>query len=146
MAGHGLAVLTKIYTRDKGICGICNEPCTLDDCNIDHVIPRSLGGRNHQENLRITHERCNHSRGNDLTGRDLKLLDLKMWSDQGKHCSFCNEYLDPWKMKRGLKSYHGTDLCVMHKQCRSLHLQAIDQEHRKQVQEFYSEYTGRSNG
>jgi 5-methylcytosine-specific restriction endonuclease McrA len=46
-------------------CPICSA--ALDpDSEIDHVVPRSLGGSDSVKNLRLVHRRCNRSRGAKL--------------------------------------------------------------------------------
>jgi 5-methylcytosine-specific restriction endonuclease McrA len=52
-----------IYTRDRGICGICGRPASFDDGHVDHVIPRTAGGTDRSQNLRWTHRSCNLSKG-----------------------------------------------------------------------------------
>lgn len=65
--------LDEIYKRDKGICYLCGEPCDWNDYeekdgiivygnkypSRDHVIPKSKGGRNTWENIRLAHRICN---------------------------------------------------------------------------------------
>ena len=52
-----------IYERDRGICQLCREPIR-GAWDLDHIIPKSRGGADHWDNLRLTHPRCNRSRGN----------------------------------------------------------------------------------
>jgi 5-methylcytosine-specific restriction endonuclease McrA len=61
----------RLYWRDNGICGICQQ---LIDTNlkypdpmsfsIDHIIPRSQQGSHSFDNLRPAHLECNSLRGN----------------------------------------------------------------------------------
>lgn len=51
-----------IWQRDKGICGICDRPVTRGNMDIDHAIPRSMGGEDRTENLRAAHVTCNRSK------------------------------------------------------------------------------------
>lgn len=50
---------------------------TIDDTgkvrpfNLDHIITRSIGGRNTIGNYRLTCERCNRARGDIMSGNDL---------------------------------------------------------------------------
>lgn len=60
-----------IYERDGWTCGICLEPVdkalTGHDQfgpTLDHIQPRSLGGSDDHENLRLAHRACNSARGN----------------------------------------------------------------------------------
>lgn len=60
-----------IYERDSWTCQLCMEPVDPDaphrdkwSATLDHIIPRSLGGSNDDENLRLAHLVCNSIRGN----------------------------------------------------------------------------------
>lgn len=47
------------------VCGICGEEIKeFDDCQVDHIIPWSKGGRTIPENAQLTHAKCNMSKGN----------------------------------------------------------------------------------
>ena len=45
-------------------CPLCGETLSQDKCDIDHVLPRPLGGSNDLSNLRALCARCNRRRGN----------------------------------------------------------------------------------
>ncbi len=53
-----------IWERDRGLCGICGQPVVLGAMQLDHIIPRSLGGPTTPENLRTAHPTCNNRRRN----------------------------------------------------------------------------------
>lgn len=60
----------RLYWRDKGLCQICLEPMDTSvkypdpmSFSIDHLIPRSQGGKHDFDNLRIAHLACNYQRG-----------------------------------------------------------------------------------
>lgn len=53
----------KLFRRQNGICGICGEPMKMKDTSVDHILPRSFGGNNTLENVRLTHRVCNTERG-----------------------------------------------------------------------------------
>lgn len=57
--------------RDNWICHLCHQPVPKDvarrsklRATRDHVIPRSLGGPDVAENLKLAHKSCNQRRGN----------------------------------------------------------------------------------
>ena len=53
----------RIIARDEGLCAFCGQPGTRDDpISVDHIIPRSLGGSDHPDNLRLLHRRENSAR------------------------------------------------------------------------------------
>lgn len=56
----------RIWQRDKGRCHLCGEPVALQVMHLDHVIPRALGGEDHERNLRVAHRACNLSKGDRL--------------------------------------------------------------------------------
>jgi 5-methylcytosine-specific restriction endonuclease McrA len=54
--------------RWHGKCLICNGWLSFDawtgfGANIEHIVPRSLGGDNDLHNLGLTHPRCNGEKG-----------------------------------------------------------------------------------
>lgn len=60
-----------LYFKASGLCGICNEPVDTSlkypdhmSLSIDHIIPRSKGGSDKNDNLRIAHWICNINRSN----------------------------------------------------------------------------------
>lgn len=68
------ALRLAIYERDAWSCWICKEKVERDieysyeEYNplypsLDHVIPRSKGGSNHPDNLKLAHVQCNALRG-----------------------------------------------------------------------------------
>jgi hypothetical protein len=65
----------KIYMRDQGICQYTGKKLKPDELNIDHVIPRSLGGKFSWDNCVCCSKDVNTKKGNrtpDQAG--LKLL------------------------------------------------------------------------
>lgn len=75
---------SRIFERDKGECQICHRKLKLESENvfdkdlahIDHIKPRSLGGKNDDGNLRVLCSKCNTSRGN-ITGEKLVKIAIK---------------------------------------------------------------------
>lgn len=65
--------LTEVYERDNGVCYLCGGLCDWDDYeerdgvivygnmypSRDHMIPKSRGGANTWENIRLAHRICN---------------------------------------------------------------------------------------
>lgn len=65
--------LEELYKRDKGICYLCGGLCDWNDKTVvdgvtvygnsypsrDHVVPKSKGGENSWNNLRLAHRLCN---------------------------------------------------------------------------------------
>lgn len=60
--------LREVYLRDQGICHLCGEPVDIlsrgaDAAERDHVIPKSEGGSQDADNIRLSHRRCNRAKG-----------------------------------------------------------------------------------
>jgi 5-methylcytosine-specific restriction endonuclease McrA len=57
---RGAVPLTRraVFARDGGRCVYCHAPAT----SIDHVLPRSRGGRHEWENVVSCCRRCNHAK------------------------------------------------------------------------------------
>jgi len=53
-----------IFRRDKNTCQYCGTQHATEDLSIDHVIPRSLGGRSSWTNCVVACLRCNSRKGN----------------------------------------------------------------------------------
>lgn len=65
------------------ICALCGEPIEKYlDSSIDHIVPKSKGGSDHNSNLQITHMRCNSEKGNlhPLVDRFFRFLKYKVSS------------------------------------------------------------------
>lgn len=67
------AVRTKIYTQAGGRCGYCLTrqdyvPLPLE---IEHIVPKSKGGTNDEENLWLACRMCNFFKSNYTHGHDL---------------------------------------------------------------------------
>jgi 5-methylcytosine-specific restriction endonuclease McrA len=53
-----------IWNRDGGICQYTGKKLTPNEANIDHVLPRSKGGRTTWTNCVLSHREVNHKKGN----------------------------------------------------------------------------------
>ena len=53
-----------IYERDGGQCQYTGKKLNSNECNLDHVIPRSKGGSNTWENLVLCDPAVNSKKGN----------------------------------------------------------------------------------
>ena len=52
-----------IFLRDDNTCQYCDKKKSSTELNIDHIIPKSQGGKNTWENLACSCIRCNESKG-----------------------------------------------------------------------------------
>lgn len=55
---------SSIWQRDGGICQYSGRKLTKAEGNIDHIVPRSLGGRDSWENMVLSHKEINFAKGN----------------------------------------------------------------------------------
>jgi 5-methylcytosine-specific restriction endonuclease McrA len=53
-----------IWNRDEGICQYTGRKLTPNEANIDHILPRSKGGRTTWTNCVLSHKEVNHKKGN----------------------------------------------------------------------------------
>jgi len=53
-----------LYSRDRHLCAYCGNQFTAKELTIDHVLPRSRGGRNLWTNVVAACKPCNHRKGN----------------------------------------------------------------------------------
>lgn len=65
-------LLQELIARDGWTCFYCERVLTLTDATIDHVLPRSAGGRNLLDNLVLACQPCNEAKDDRIT----MLLDL----------------------------------------------------------------------
>jgi 5-methylcytosine-specific restriction endonuclease McrA len=52
-----------IYARDRNTCQYCGERNPRGELNLDHVVPRTLGGRSTWENVVCSCIGCNRKKG-----------------------------------------------------------------------------------
>lgn len=52
-----------IYARDSNTCQYCGQNMTRSRLNLDHVLPRSQGGRSTWENVVCCCQHCNRQKG-----------------------------------------------------------------------------------
>lgn len=65
-----------IFLRDEYTCRYCGKELGSDELTLDHILPRSKGGRNTWENLACACFPCNSRKGDKLLSEltDMKLL------------------------------------------------------------------------
>ena len=65
-----------IFTRDRALCQYCSKQLTYEESTVDHVLPRSRGGRNTWSNLVLCCSACNTKKG-DKTPAEAEMLLLR---------------------------------------------------------------------
>lgn len=56
---------TRILARDGYRCWICGKSCDESNMELDHVVPRFLGGSNDDANVHVCCASCNARKGTD---------------------------------------------------------------------------------
>lgn len=65
-------------------CAYLGEPVTLDDAQVDHIVPLDRGGTHDLANLCLTSPKANRMKG-AMTGCEFHMLLalISTWSDEG---------------------------------------------------------------
>lgn len=58
---YGLKVQMYAHNQNCGLCG--QRVHTIDDCELDHIVPFSQGGLTVPDNAQVTHRYCNRKKG-----------------------------------------------------------------------------------
>jgi 5-methylcytosine-specific restriction endonuclease McrA len=89
-----------IFARDKFTCQYCGRKPARSELNLDHVIPRSLGGRTNWENVVASCVDCNRRKGGRTpTQARLRLLRQPMrprWTPLVHHAATAQRY-EEWQ-------------------------------------------------
>ena len=59
-----------VFTRDKFTCQFCSGKLTLDECTVDHVVPKAKGGKSEWDNCVTACKTCNHGKGDKALGKE----------------------------------------------------------------------------
>lgn len=77
--------LQELIGRDGEACIWCGEARWLSDLTVEHLLPRSRGGRGLPENLAVACRRCNRARrSRGLTAYARGRLDAELSTDLGR--------------------------------------------------------------
>ena len=63
-----------LYAAQEGTCAGCGDPMRLRNLELDHIMPRSKGGRHTDANLQLLCGWCNRTKGN----RDMNYLRVRL--------------------------------------------------------------------
>jgi 5-methylcytosine-specific restriction endonuclease McrA len=56
--------LSGVWTRDNGICQYTGKKLSKNEGNVDHIIPRSRGGKTNWDNCVLSHKEINAKKAN----------------------------------------------------------------------------------
>ena len=90
---------SNIYRRDNGQCQYTGQHLSKHEATIDHVVPRSKGGKNTWENLVICSPDVNKQKGSLLLGETDLTLKTSPTKPKWRVPSLLlpHEYPDSWK-------------------------------------------------
>lgn len=78
-------------------CKGCNKPFkSFEDATLDHIVPRSKGGRTRLSNLQLMHSRCNSRKTNKMPLKYSRRAFIPVGSNRGA--------VTKYMIKRGLAS------------------------------------------
>lgn len=73
-----------LYRRDEGKCAYCGIKLSEKEATVDHVIPRSKGGKTVWENIALSCGKCNRKKGNRTPKEAGMKLTVKLYNPK-KH-------------------------------------------------------------
>ena len=77
----------QVLKASGGRCALCGATKNERPLDVDHIIPRSRGGKNELTNLQVLCSKCNRSKGNQ-DDTDFRQTDF---SDRNPGCVFCSD-------------------------------------------------------
>ncbi len=89
-----------IYARDRNLCQYCGKKFPTPELSLDHVVPRSAGGRSTWENLVCACTRCNNRKGGKTprqAGMKLITTPLKPRHNPIIHVHLSHKRYRSWK-------------------------------------------------
>jgi diadenosine tetraphosphate (Ap4A) HIT family hydrolase len=95
-----------LLKESGGRCSLCGATKEERPLDVDHIIPRSRGGKTVTENLQVLCAKCNRSKGNKDTTDFRNHTEAETYQD----CPFCGE-----KVKSRIVNENGTAIAVRDK-------------------------------
>jgi 5-methylcytosine-specific restriction endonuclease McrA len=96
-----------IYLRDRNRCQYCNRQYPRSELNLDHVIPRSRGGKSLWENVVCSCHRCNRLKGGRMPAEAGMRLARRPYRPQWT--PFVAEAYNVRRYREWLPFLHGVD-------------------------------------
>ena len=78
-----------VLKRAKHRCELCGVPADQKALDVDHILPKSLGGSDDESNLQALCFTCNRSKG-DRDKTDFRAIE-NQYAHRDSACVFCNE-------------------------------------------------------
>lgn len=70
-----------LYGKQEGYCNGCKGHFPFRNMTIDHIVPRSKGGTDHEENLQLLCGACNSRKNNDTQAELIARLKKQGFCD-----------------------------------------------------------------
>lgn len=71
---------SNLFLRDEFICQYCEDAFSNKALTMDHVMPRSKGGKTHWNNVVTCCHSCNSAKGNKTVGKQFREPLTKPWT------------------------------------------------------------------
>ncbi len=86
-----------IYTRDSNHCQYCGNVFPVEELTLDHVFPKSRGGKNTWKNLVTCCKKCNQRKGSRTPEESNLYLIEKPYEPKGLGYRFKSYSQELWK-------------------------------------------------
>ena len=83
-------LLEVLLGQQSGICALCEKLLTLEEAEVDHIFPQSVGGSDSRDNCQAVHGVCNKRKGNSIWDRHS--ADDVFGREELKECPFYKHY------------------------------------------------------
>ena len=86
--------------QDNGICNYCGHRYRYDQLEMEHMIPKELGGPDHRRNIQLTCQSCNRKKG---TSTDIEFRELNKRLIPMEERTPPTTPVDPGKLRSGTR-------------------------------------------
>jgi 5-methylcytosine-specific restriction endonuclease McrA len=93
------------------LCYICGKSLTLEEIQIEHKWPKTLGGSSKDLNLKISCCSCNAEKQSYIDGSDFHYEHICLSTDESDEESFSREFKRIYKIALSAKHDHKCTLC-----------------------------------
>ena len=84
--------------QDNGICNYCGNRYSYDQLEMEHMIPKELGGPDHRRNMQLSCKSCNQKKG---TSTDIEFRTVNSVLIPSEERTPPRRPVDPTKLKAG---------------------------------------------
>ena len=84
--------------QDNGVCNYCGRRCPYDKLEMEHMVPKELGGPDHRRNMQLACQTCNQKKG---TSTDIEFRQLNADLIPQEERTPPRRSIDPERLKVG---------------------------------------------